>query len=331
MNWLEKSWYKQGYWSYLLAPLSLLFFVISSLRRLAFRLGLTKQKHFSIPVVVVGNITVGGTGKTPFVVYLVKLLQGLGFKPAIVSRGYGAEDNAEVPFPRIVTAQMPTNLSGDEPKLLAMKTGVPVIISPKRADAVALVSQTTDCDLVISDDGLQHYAMGRDMEIVLLDQQRGLGNGWLLPVGPLREGAGRLKSVDLTIENSGFNTDSSLDYRLKPSLPYHISNKQKTLSANAKVKLISGIGNPQRFLDTAQGLGLKIDGTIWLPDHHNFTLDDFKSFGEDDIIVMTEKDAVKCTGLMAEKQNYNWFVLPIEACISSAVEQQIIEKIKRIT
>lgn len=329
MNWLERSWYKQAYWSYLLAPLTLLFWFVSLLRRLGYRLGLSKQNKYNLPVIVVGNISVGGTGKTPFTVYLVKLLQEHGFKPAIVSRGYGSEQSAEAPFPRVVTADMPVSLSGDEPKLLAMKTGVPVVIAPKRSEAVALLARDFDCDVVISDDGLQHYAMARDVEIVLLDKQRGLGNGWLLPVGPLRESASRLKSVDLVVENAGFSEQTDLDYCLKPSLPYQINETHKILDPNAQVHLISGIGNPQRFLDTANGVGLNVASTSWLPDHHKFTTTDFADYSGQDIVVMTEKDAVKCVGLTPDIDTSNWYVLPIEASISSSVEQQIINKIQQ--
>lgn len=330
MNWLERSWYKQAYWSYLLAPLSLLFGFVSWLRRFFYRTGLSKQNKFDIPVIVVGNITVGGTGKTPFTVYLVQLLKQQGFKPGIVSRGYGAEPTEELPFPRKVTNDMTVELAGDEPKLLAMKTGVPVVIAPKRSEAVEMLSREFDCDVVISDDGLQHYAMAREIEIVLLDKQRGLGNGWLLPVGPLREGANRLKSVDVVIENAGFSNDTELDYRLRPSLPYYIKDQSQTLTTGNSVHLISGIGNPQRFLDTAEGIELDIASTTWLPDHHKFTAADFVHFDDKDIVVMTEKDAVKCVNLLSDIKPQNWYVLPIKACISKSVEQQIINKIQQI-
>lgn len=330
MNWLERSWYKQAYWSYLLAPLSLLFGFLSWLRRFLYRTGLSKQNKFDIPVIVVGNITVGGTGKTPFTVYLVQLLKQQGFKPGIVSRGYGAEPTEELPFPRKVTNDMTVELAGDEPKLLAMKTGVPVVIAPKRSEAVEMLSREFDCDVVISDDGLQHYAMAREIEIVLLDKQRGLGNGWLLPVGPLREGANRLKSVDVVIENAGFSNDTELDYRLRPSLPYYIKDQSQTLTTGNSVHLISGIGNPQRFLDTAEGIELDIASTTWLPDHHKFTAADFVHFDDKDIVVMTEKDAVKCVNLLSDIKPQNWYVLPIKACISKSVEQQIINKIQQI-
>lgn len=331
MNWLEKSWYKQGYYSYLLLPLSLLFGLVSMTRRALYRLGLKRQHRSALPVIVVGNITVGGTGKTPFVVYLVSLLQQQGFKPAIVSRGYGAKADAKQPFPRLVTADSEVEYSGDEPKLLAIKTSVPVVIAPKRSEAVAYVSANTDCDIVISDDGLQHYKMARDLEFVLIDQERGLGNGWLLPVGPLREPKSRLQQADMTINNAGFSHDEQVDYRLKPSLPYQLIEAKAQLPAGSKVKLISGIGNPNRFLATAKGIGLQVEGQHWLGDHHNFSLDDFAQFGPDDIVVMTEKDAVKCRQLTQHQYSKNWYVLAIEAELSKAVEQQIRNKINQLT
>ncbi len=332
MNWLERSWYNKAYWSYLLAPLSVLFWLVSTTRRLLYRLGISKQNKFATPVIVVGNITVGGTGKTPFVVYLIALLKQQGFKPAIVSRGYGAEENADFPFPRLVTSETDVRYSGDEPKLLAMKTQVPVVISPNRSEAVSYINQHTDCDVVISDDGLQHYAMARSMEVVLLDQQRGVGNGWLLPVGPLRESKKRLQSVDLVLQNAGFSENSSLDYRLASSSPYHISEQTLLADTSKKVHLISGIGNPQRFMDTSKGMGLEVDSCNWLPDHHNFTLDDFAQYSDTDIVVMTEKDAVKCIDLLKpeHRASSKWYVLPIEARISSSVEQQILAKIKQL-
>ena len=338
MNWLERSWYKQGYWSYLLLPLSLLFWLVASWRRAAYKLG--NRAKSPLPVIVVGNITVGGTGKTPFVVYLVALLKQQGFKPGIVSRGYGAKVCDDHPFPRMVTPDSDVTLAGDEPKLLAMKTGVPVVIAPKRVEAVAELAQNTDCDIVISDDGLQHYAMSRDMEIVLLDRARGVGNGWLLPVGPLREGRSRLDTVDLVIENTGFcqsadassqvSDSSPTDYCLRATEPYQINDANQLLKDATEVKLISGIGNPQRFYDTALGLGLAVSSVHWFPDHHNFSAEDFQSFRPHDVVIMTEKDAVKCQGLVSPEQSKNWYVLPITAVISDSVEKSIINQLTAI-
>ena len=331
MNWLERSWYNKGVLSYLLLPLMLVFWLLSTLRLFAFKIGLKQQQSFLAPVIVVGNITVGGTGKTPFVVYLVNLLQNMGYKPGIVSRGYGAKADNNIPFPRLVSAQSDVHISGDEPKLLAMKTSVPVVIDPNRSNAVRFLEQQTDCDIVISDDGLQHYQMSRDMEIVLLDEQRGLGNGWLLPVGPLREPSTRLQSVDLVISNAGtVNNNTNKDYSLSATTPYQLNSPSKKLEAQ-KVQLISGIGNPQRFYDSITSLGFEVDSVNWLPDHHAFSAADFAHFSNDQIIVMTEKDAVKCIDLVNPEQCKNWYVLPISAIISKPIEQQIINHIQQIT
>lgn len=330
MNLIERSWYKQGFVSYLFLPLTLVFWLLMITRKFLFAVGLKTQQKSKIPVIVVGNITVGGTGKTPFVIYLVKLLKSMGYKPGIVSRGYGAKEDENTPFPRLLTSDMDVALSGDEPKLLALRANVPVVIDPKRANAVSFISEQTDCDIIISDDGLQHYSMGRDLEVVLIDQQRGLGNGWLLPVGPLRESKSRLKTVDLVVENSGFNnSNEEQDYALTASSPYQLENAELELKTKT-VHLISGIGNPQRFLDTAEGMGFKVASTTWLPDHHNFTLSDFSHFSENDLVLMTEKDAVKCLPLADKTNSKNWYVLPISAAISDTIEQELKSKITNL-
>jgi len=347
---LEKAWYKKRIGlHYLLAPLSLLFWCLSSIRALLFCLGLKKQNCFSLPVIVVGNISVGGTGKTPFVIYLVDLLKQQGFKPAIVSRGYGADraegsshaegSSSSTPFPRLINADSPVNLSGDEPKLLAMRTECPVVIDANRSQAVDYVINNTDCDVVISDDGLQHYAMSRDVEIVLVDQARMFGNGWLLPVGPLRELPSRLKQVDLVLENSGFRSpeNEKPDYSLTAQTAINLFDSSINLATKTQVHLISGIGNPERFLQTAHGMGYNISSTTWLPDHHQFTLSDFDKFTQADIILMTEKDAVKCRSLFASSTDSkiqafknNTYCLPISAVISAQVEQKLKTLIKNL-
>ena len=339
MNWVERGWYNASKLNFVLLPLTGLFWLLSSIRKLLFKLGIKQQVPSKLPVIVVGNISVGGTGKTPFVIYLVELLKQQGFKPAIVSRGYGADKqsnkNQDLPFPRLVSSELATNLTGDEPKLLHLRTQCPVVISPDRAQAVQFIHDNTDANVVISDDGLQHYKMARDIEIVLLDAQRMFGNGWLLPVGPLRELPSRLKSVDLTLINSGsavVNTHNEKDYQLSADMAYNLLNPTNKLTLNNrdkqsnKVHLVSGIGNPQRFLTTVETFGYKVESTLWFADHHNFTAADFDKFTTDDIIVMTEKDAVKCQAFAKA----NWFVLPISAVISNKVEQQLIELIKQL-
>ncbi|MDU0114701.1 tetraacyldisaccharide 4'-kinase [Psychrosphaera aquimarina] len=330
MNWIERGWYSASKLNFILLPLTVLFWLLSSVRKWLFKLGLKQTIQSPLPVIVVGNISVGGTGKTPFVIYLVELLRQQGFEPAIVSRGYGAEKSNDEPFPRLVTPELPVNLSGDEPKLLYLRTQCPVVIGSDRAQAVQFVKDNTRANIVISDDGLQHYKMARDIEIVLLDAKRMFGNGWLLPVGPLRELPSRLQTVDLTLINSGSETSEEQDqaktekeYQLAAEIAYNLLTPNLTLSTNTKVKLVSGIGNPQRFLSTALTMGYQVDDTLWFADHHQFKAQDFERFNLDDIILLTEKDAVKCRAFAQD----NWYVLPISAVISKQVELKLLELI----
>lgn len=340
MSWIEKGWYNNSKLNYVLLPLTCVFWLLSLIRKRLFNLGVFNQVNNQLPVIVVGNISVGGTGKTPFVIYLVELLKQQGYKPAIVSRGYGAKVDKQLPFPRLINADMPTELSGDEPKLLYLRTNCPVVISPSRVDAIDYVKNTTDANIVISDDGLQHYKMARDIEIVLLDAIRMFGNGWLLPVGPLRELPARLNSVDLTIVNSGsFSSTPSAkqlankqpDYTLSASAPYNLIEPNLTLpkatqDTQVDVHLVSGIGNPERFLNTVESMGYKVNSTLWYPDHHHFTVSDFDQLEQDALVLMTEKDAVKCRAFARK----NWFALPISAQISASVESEIIQLVTQL-
>ena len=344
MSRLEAAWYSNKHWVWLLLPLTFLFWLVSNLRRGLFKLGVKKQIKANVPLIVVGNITVGGTGKTPFVIYLVKLLQGLGYTPAIVSRGYGANTKIGPSFPRLVNAISDPSLTGDEPNLLALRTGVPVVIDSDRTKAVKYASQISGVNIVISDDGLQHYKMARDIEVVLVDGARYFGNGYLLPMGPLREPISRLESVDFTVVNSGFlsqskrNSKSSLqsvqnkfiDYQLGATSLIKLKGQTVSLlkEETRNVHLISGIGNPERFKTTAQKSGLKVVSEHWFPDHHNFTEADFKSIKlqDNDIIVMTEKDAVKCMKFAQA----NWYALPVDAVISDSLERNLTDQIKKL-
>lgn len=329
MSWIEKSWYQNGKLIYLLAPLSLVFWLLSGFRRLLFKAGFKRQVLSTKPVIVVGNISVGGTGKTPFVVYLCELLKKQGFKVGVVSRGYGAEINNALPFPRQIELETEVKYAGDEPKLLLMKTACPVVIGSDRVEAVQALIDNNDIDVIISDDGLQHYKMARSVEIVLVDGGRKFGNGWLLPVGPLRELPSRLDSVDFVIENQGMSVSG--DYQLTTTRPYQLADYSQTLENmhQVRARLVSGIGNPGRFVDTARSLGLEIESTHWFPDHHNFSEDDFASIQaqckNDEIILMTEKDAVKCH----QFAQANWYVLPISAKISPALEQKLVSVLEQ--
>lgn len=284
--------------SLLLIPFSYVFCGIVFLRRWLYRLELFKSVKFDVPVIVVGNITVGGTGKTPLVIALAEALKEKGLKPGIVSRGYGAKIRTPTP----VSEDSHYNEVGDEPLLIARRTNCPVVVYRKRVEAVRYLLSHFDCDIVICDDGLQHYALQRDIEIVVVDGQRQFGNGFCLPAGPLREPVSRLKTVNFIIVNGGGRI------KAKVSAPIYTMNltPQKILSVSdfkteieptlLKTKIVhacAGIGHPKRFFETLRAMKLRIFEHLF-PDHYPFRKEDF-NFGEDALILMTEKDAVKCT------------------------------------
>ncbi len=281
----------------LLLPLVLLFYLLSSLRRWLYKVGLLEVKQFPVPLIVVGNITVGGTGKTPLVIWLAQHLRSLGYKPGIVCRGYGGKAHR---WPQQVSADSDPATVGDEAVLLSMRTGCPLWAGPDRPAAVNALLDETDCDLVISDDGLQHYAMDRDLEILVIDGQRGFGNGYLLPAGPLREPVGRLRTVDLVISNGLWRKDIPQMQMVQPTVFSLQELDQKTDSiskfAGQQVHALAGIGHPERFFQLLEEHGLRPIRHIF-PDHHDFVVSDLQ-FHPRLPILMTDKDGVKCKPLL---------------------------------
>ncbi|EKE82964.1 tetraacyldisaccharide 4'-kinase [Idiomarina xiamenensis] len=309
MKWLEQAWYRPRLapFLYLLLPLSLLFWLLSSLRRNLYRLRILKPYRAPLPVVVVGNISVGGTGKTPAVLAIVKSLQSQGWQPAIISRGYGGQG----PFPQTVSATSAASAVGDEPKLLQRRSQVPVVVAPKRRQAIEhLLQETPNIDVVVSDDGLQHYALSRDAEIIIIDAQRGLGNGLLLPAGPLREPAARLKQAEWVVANSAQHPFARFEMQLQ-ALPWRRvkDDREIELPDGEAVIAIAGIGNPQRFFNTLKQQGIEIVETGIFADHYAYSQVDFERFNRRYPIVMTEKDAAKCAGFAPS----HWYYLPVEA------------------
>lgn len=305
-NRVEQLWYSsnKGYW--LLMPLAWLYGAITALRRWLFRIGLKRQYKLPQPVIVVGNISVGGTGKTPFTLLLCQLLRQQGWQPGIVSRGYGAK----IVTPTLVTAASSAKDCGDEPLLLAQRSGCPVVVCPDRVAAAQFLLTNTATDIIISDDGLQHYALARDVEIVLIDGKRGLGNGQLLPAGPLRERPWRLQQVDLVLANTQA-------HNLADGIMQLVADKARPLIGNASlsnspVTLVAGIGNPERFVDTAGQVGFNIIATRFFADHHKFTAEDFSAISGP--VLMTEKDAVKCRDFARP----DWFSLAVAAQLDQA-------------
>ena len=290
-SWLNRVWYDRAS-SWWLLPLSAVYGAAAGSRRWLYSSRLRKSARMSVPVVVIGNVSVGGTGKTPLVCWLVARLIQLGFKPGVVTRGYGGT----AVHARLVDAAADPDVVGDEPVLLARRTGAPVAIGRDRPAASRLLV-TAGCDVVVSDDGLQHYALARDCEIVVVDGDRRFGNGRLLPAGPLREPESRLGRVDAVVVNGG--PVPSLDGAFCMRLEAHdalglLGGEVRALSefAGLAVHAVAGIGHPERFFNMLRAHGIEVTGHP-LPDHARLQAADI-TFPDHRPVLMTEKDAVKC-------------------------------------
>lgn len=308
---LQQAWYSGSKWVWCLAPLSVLFWALSSLRRLLFRLGLLSSKGSNIPVVVVGNIGIGGNGKTPLVLALVQNLVEKGYSPAVLSRGYGGK---QTQFPYIVNINDSAQLVGDEPALIVKRENTLIVIDPVRARGVEFVENNTNANVIICDDGLQHYAMRRDIELCVLDK-RGIGNAYLLPMGPLREGIWRLENVDAIIKNIGFDAPQVEAIATEKGITKEFgmtlraikwvnikSSKSKSVDEfkliveqkrkeGIQVDAIAGIGDPKRFFDTLKTMDINTQTQTGFADHYQFGTNDLPV---QNMVLMTEKDAVKC-------------------------------------
>ena len=296
--WAERHWYRLSIVSILLLPLAVLFGLASALRRLLYRCGLLAARRLAVPVIVVGNLTVGGTGKTPLVQWMAARLQAAGRSPGIVLRGYGSGSAA----PREVAGGDDARSAGDEAVLLAQGCSCPVWTGSDRARAaMALLAAHPHCDLILCDDGLQHYGLARDIEIAVEDE-RGHGNGLLLPAGPLREPSSR--RVDATVVNGAFDAINNralplrsgrvFGMRLQPAGMAWLNGAAVTAQelAGKRLHAVAGIGNPRRFFRTLQAMGLDFQPHAF-PDHHPYVSADL-DFAECDAVLMTQKDAVKC-------------------------------------
>ena len=322
-RWLQRQWSRFGPAQLVLLPLSWLFGTLALMRRLSYRIGLLSACKLPVPVIVVGNISIGGTGKTPLVLWLTEHLRQQGFFPGIISRGYGGR--ALKPLP--VSADTAPALAGDEPVLLARRSACPVWIGRDRvAAAQALLAANPQCDLIISDDGLQHYRLQRDVEIAVVDGERGLGNGQLLPSGPLREGRHRLQSVDAVVINGGKAGVAGYAMRLDADVLRNLLDPMRTLKAadldEKSICAIAGIGNPSRFFRQLHDMGLRFEQRVF-PDHHPFQPADLQTL-KAEAILMTEKDAVKCAAFARE----NWWYLPVHAVIAPELLARIMQKLR---
>ncbi|HHC74077.1 MAG TPA: tetraacyldisaccharide 4'-kinase [Thiothrix sp.] len=338
----EKTWYAPPHWRYrglmyALLPLVPVFCVLGRYRR--WQQVRSRPAKPSVPVIVVGNLTVGGTGKTPLVIYLAKLLKTAGYRPAIISRGYGGRAKT---WPQNVTAASHPDLVGDEPVLMASRSHVPVVVGADRNTDIQYLLNYHKCDVILSDDGLQHYRMARQMEIIVMDGQRGFGNGWCLPAGPLREPIKRWLHSDFRLINMDAHTPLSSDARRyqqtsqsdnthtdKHTYQMQLVGQQlislnhhapKALSdfAGQTVHAVSGIGHPERFFKQLRAQGLQLIPHSF-SDHHRFNKAEL-CFNEDYPIIMTEKDAVKCRGFSLD----NAWYLPVEAQLSEPFDQAFL-------
>lgn len=306
----------------LLLPLSWLYGLVSGLIRLSYRLGLKKAWRAPVPVAVVGNLTAGGNGKTPVVIWLVEQLQQRGIRVGVVSRGYGGKAAS---YPLLLSNDTSTAEAGDEPVLIFQRTGAPVAVSPERREAVQALLHVHDLQLIITDDGLQHYKLARDKEIVVIDGERRFGNGWWLPAGPMRERASRLRSVDAIIVNGGVAQAGEIPMQLRPGLAVNLrSGERREVASFENVVAMAGIGHPPRFFATLESCGVLPVKTVALADHQALTQASVSALvNPQQTLLMTEKDAVKCRGF-AES---NWWYLPVDAIMTDERAQQLLTEL----
>lgn len=310
---IERNWYQSAWRNLWLLPFWPLVWLVVTIKRWRHRC--RPQPALAVPVLVVGNITVGGTGKTPLMTYLVAQIAARGLRAGIISRGYGGVSEQ---YPLWVTAATPVSACGDEPKLLQQRLNCPVVVDPQRARAArALASQV---DIILSDDGLQHYALTRQAEIVVVDALRGFGNGWLLPVGPLREPVSRLRHVDLCLRNGH-------DFTVQAqALLNAASGVERPLTdlAGLTVHAVAGIGHPERFFTTLRDLGATVVPHPF-PDHHVFQAQDLQ-FADEYPVIMTEKDWVKCHAFAREN---HWY-LSVGVVFQEHAEQSLNNVLTRL-
>ena len=327
-RWIQRVWYADGALGWLLLPLSGLYWLVSGCRRMLYQAGALKTWRAAVPVVVVGNITAGGTGKTPVVVWLARELSARGFRPGIVSRGYGGSQSKS---PMRVDVDSDAAVVGDQPVLLARRSGCPVVVDADRVRAADMLVED-GVDVIISDDGMQHYRLGRDYEICVIDGARGLGNRRLLPAGPLRESPLRLADVDQLLVNGRMQKPSEVSVTELNALQFDLvateaSRLNGTVTralerfAGTTVHALAGIGNPARFFDLLREQGVQVIEHPY-PDHAPIGKADLE-FGDSFEVFMTEKDAVKIGHKVGDKF---WFV-PVELSMDTVLALPLLAQI----
>jgi tetraacyldisaccharide 4'-kinase len=314
---IEHAWRRRGPAALLLLPLAALFALVAGIRRQLYGAGLLRSQRLPVPVVVVGNITAGGSGKTPLVVWLVEEFRRRGRRPGVISRGYGGDGDGVC---EVLEGSAPARV-GDEPVLIRRRTGVPVFVGRDRVAAGRALLATHDCDLLICDDGLQHYQLARDLEVAVVDR-RGFLNGWPLPAGPLREPVARLATVDAVVAN-GWAGAAGFHMQLVGARFQQLGGQAVCVATELlgrKLHAVAGIGEPQRFFDHLAGMGLTFEAHAF-PDHHAYGAGDLGFTG--DAILTTEKDAVKFAGVATLPV----WVLPVSATVEPDLAQFLLERL----
>jgi tetraacyldisaccharide 4'-kinase len=324
MRRFERYWYSINLLTILLWPLSLLYGAAVTLRRLAYRWGVLRSRHVDVPVIVVGNITVGGTGKTPLVIRLATVLREAGYRPGIISRGYLGQSSV---WPCRVAQDSDPLQVGDEPVLLARRSRCPVVVDPDRFVAAQTLLNDYDCDVILADDGLQHYGLARNIEIAVIDGARQFGNGACLPAGPLREPARRLRTVDFIVSH-GIAREGQYRMTLTGERAINLNDSYVSCFLEGfrgePVHAVAGIGDPARFFDFLKERGIRTLNHAF-PDHYPYTPADLE-FEDELSVLMTEKDAVKCQRLVPDDRF--WYI-PVDAQIDPVLEQKVLTRLAR--
>lgn len=309
----------------LLLPFSWLYGLITIVLRYSYKMGWKKSWRAPVPVIIVGNLTAGGNGKTPVVIWLVELLQQHGLRAGVVSRGYGGKAEQ---YPLVLDAHTSTVQAGDEPVLIYQRTGAPVAVSPVRTDAVKALLEKHRLDVIVTDDGLQHYALQRDIEIVVIDGVRRFGNGWWLPAGPMRERASRLRSVDAVLTNGGSAKQGEISMTLEAGEAVNLlTGERRDVASLPSVVAMAGIGHPPRFFATLKSMRVNTHAEFSFADHHVYQSEQLSALvAPNQTLLMTEKDAVKCRAFAQP----NWWFLPVSARIAQTDTDAIFSKIAHI-
>ncbi|MGK2889352.1 MAG: tetraacyldisaccharide 4'-kinase [Candidatus Malihini olakiniferum] len=320
---IARIWSGESRLYWLLLPFSLIYVVITAAIRYGYRVSWLRSWRAPVPVVVVGNLTAGGNGKTPLVIWLVEALQSQGYHVGVVSRGYGGKAER---YPLVVDTLVSTMQAGDEPVLIYQRTGVAVVVSPSRRDAIEALLARQSLDVIVTDDGLQHYALARDIEIVVVDGELRFGNGWWLPAGPMRERAARLLSVDAVVVNGGKPQSGEISMYLQPGDAVNLlSGETCPVALLTESVAMAGIGHPPRFFATLRAQGVSVVREVTFADHQTYVLEAIQALTEDNHqpLLMTEKDAVKCRRFAQA----NWWYLPVDAQLAEQGASMLLDKI----